>query len=414
MGFFGLYATTLKVIPGLPGIELAQLYVLLSFIKVLRNKSKPELFYKTWLGILLGYMIFLLVFGFANGLRNDVTVHFKVLKMTLPLLLFYTLPRLITKISDYKELFSFLFIVTFLGFVAQLITMFTGFVPQLYVNPVGDIDLEYEIEVGRNFRVLNNPGITLISLFGALYFLSAKGLKFFKKSYLYLIIICCFVTAFLSATRGWILSFGFVIFLSFFFVLQTQLKQIIAFVFLFGVFLIMGFSVKKINTQIHYSIDRMFTLNSLASGDITADGTLERLNERSPIVIHEWKKSPILGQGFSDKYFIFSDMHVGNQNILLHAGIIGFILIYGFLFYFMFTMMQAFKTLSFYNPFSLAFLLFIIFLIGWIFLHSTSSQQFAFYGLPNDIFPQAIFLSLAAFTYTFSKKINPVKGIYII
>jgi hypothetical protein len=172
------------------------------------------------------------------------------------------------------------------------------------------------------------------------------------------------------------------------------------------VLLVAGLSVKKVNTQIQFSIDRLFTLNSLAAGDVTAQGTLERLNERSPKVLKVWKKSPVFGQGFSDQYFEYSDMHVGNQNILLHAGILGFALIFSFILYFIITMLIHYFNISSANPFSSVFLLLPIFLTGWIFLHSTSSQQFAFYGLPNDIFPQAIFLSLAGLTYSGFKRSN--------
>lgn len=406
MGFFGLYSTTLKILPGLPAIELAQFYILISLIKVLRKSRRPSLFYRRWFSVMLGYIIFLILFGLANGLRSELNVHFKLIKMTMPLLLFYSIPRLFTNLQNYKNLFSYLFLITILAFIAQLITLFTGFVPQWHFNPITEAGLELEVEVGRNFRVLNNPGITLLSLFGALYFLSIKHCKDFKQVYLYIIIVSCFALAFLSATRGWIISVSFIILLSMIFVLKVQFRHVITIVALFIVALVVGLSVRKIHTQIQFSIDRLFTLNSLAKGDITADGTLARLDERSPVVVKVWKKSPVFGQGFSDQYFEYSDMHVGNQNILMHAGIIGFALIFSFLLYFIIKMLMLYSYVSPTNPFSSTFLLFPVFLIGWIFLHSTSGQQFAFYGLPNDIFPQAIFLGLAGLTYSGYEEVN--------
>lgn len=402
MGFLGIYTVVLKAIPGLPGVELAQFYIILSFIKVLVSKNNTRVFYGNWMLILLLYTLFLVLFGIMNGLDSKLNVYFRVVKITVPFLLFYTIPRLLRTIQDYERLFGYLFIVLIFAFVAQLNALFTGFDPKKYFNllPVDpDADEEAELEVGRNFRVLYNQVITMFCLFGALYFLVLKRLNTFKNSWLYLVIIICFALAFLSATRGFILSFGFIIFLFFVFVQRLNMKRVFAFSFLFIALLLIGLSNKKVSTQIQFSIDRLLTLNSLAEGDISAGGTLIRLSERGPRVMKAWSESPILGAGFSNYFFKNSDFHVGNQNILFHAGVFGFLLLCGFIFYFIINMLRCYFSSSRGNPFSHTFLVFVIFLAGWIIVHSSSGQQFAFYGLPNDIFPQAIFLSLAGLTY---------------
>lgn len=409
MGFLGIYTTVIKAIPGLPGIELAQFYIILSLIKVLSTKNTTRLFYGNWMVGILLYTLFLILFGIMNGLDNEVNVYFRVVKITLPFLLFYTVPRLLKTIGDYENLFGYLFVVLLLAFVAQLHALFTGFDPKKYFNLSNDPDAEEiaELEVGRNFRVLYNQSITLFSLFGALYFLVLKKLRTFKDSWLYLIVVSSFALAFLSATRGYILSIGFVIFLFFIFVQKLNVKQVFAFSFLFICLLFVGLSSQKVSTQIEFSIDRLLTLNSLADGDISAGGSLIRLSERGPRVMKAWSESPVLGAGFSNKFFASEDFHVGNQNILLHAGIVGFVLFSGFIFYFISKMLSCYFNSSRNNPFSPTFLVFVIFLLGWLIVHSTSNQQFAFYGLPNDVFPQAIFLSLAGLTYRESKQSQP-------
>ena len=410
MGFLGIYTTVIKVIPGLPAIEIAQFYIILTLIKVLLTKNRASLFYGNWMLVLLLYFLFLLLFGILNGLNNEINIYFRVMKMTLPLLLFSTIPRLLKTLKDYENLFGYFFLILALAFIAQLNTLFTGFDPTKYFQPLADPDLgmENEIEVGRNFRVIYNPAITLISLFGAMYFLVLKNLKTFKDSYLYLVIVLSFGMAFLSATRGYILSFGVIIILFFIFVQKLNVKQVILFSVFFIGLLVIGLSNKKVSTQMQFSIDRLLTLSSLAEGDISAEGTLIRLNERGPRVMKAWSESPVLGTGFSNQYFEYTDGHVGNQNILMHAGIIGFALITGFIFYFMSKMLRSYISASSNNAFSATFLVFIIFLVGWILIHSTSGQQFAFYGLPHDIFPQTIFLSLAGLTYTEYRRVQVV------
>jgi len=399
-GFFGLYVTTLKAIPGLPGIELSQFYVIIAFFKAVWSKRRPVLFYSNWLTVLCCYLLFLVIFGIANGLHNELNVYLKVAKFIVPLSLFYTVPRLFSKLSDYRELFGYLFIVTILAFVAQLVTLFTGFDPNLHFRPPVETEMEATIEVGRNFRVLNNQGITLISLFGALFFLIHRGVKEFRRFYLYMIIFICFAMAFLSATRGWIISFGLILAISFLFVIRLRFAQVVSFSILIVGIAVGALSIDKINRQIGFSLERLFTLNSLAHGDVTANSTLIRLTERGPAVMKEWRKSPVFGQGFSDEYLAHSDMHVGNQNLLMHSGIVGFALLFAFLFYFMGNMLLRYHQLRWIHPYAPVFLLFVVFLLGWIFIHSTSGQKFAYHGMPESVLPQTIFLGLSGLMFS--------------
>ncbi len=403
MGFLGIYTTVIRVIPGLPPIELAQFYIILGLIKVLLSKNNTRLFYGNWMLGMLLYTLFLVLFGIMNGLDNEANIYFRVIKLTIPFLLFYTIPRLLKTLKHFQVLFGYLFLVIVLAFIAQLHALFTGFDPKKAFYLLGDnpdLNLDAELEVGRNFRVLYNQAMTMLCLFGALYFLALKKLRIFKNSWLYLIVVLSIALAFLSATRGYILSCGFVILLFFIFVQKLNIKQVFVFSLFVAGLLLTGLSNDKVNTQIKFSVDRLLTLNSLAKGDVSADGTLIRLSERGPHVMKIWSESPVLGTGFSNKYFANSDSHVGNQNILLHAGIIGFVLMIGFIFYFISKMLGCYISSSPNNPFSRTFLVFVIFLLGLIIIHSTTTQQFAFYGLPNDIFPQAIFLSLAGLTYS--------------
>jgi len=401
MGFLGIYTTVIKLIPGLPGIELAQFYIILSLLKVYFSKNNTRQFYGNWLQGMLFYSLFLVLFGIFNGLTKEMNIYFRLVKILMPLLLFYTIPRLLTTLKDYENLFGYLFLVLVLAFIAQLNTLFTGFDPKKYFNLLNDPDAEMrpELEVGRNFRVLYNQAITFFCVFGALYFLALKKIRTFKITYLYVIVVVSFALTFLSATRGYILSIGFAIFLFFIFVQKLNVKQIFAFSFFFICLVFVGLSNQKVSTQIQFSIDRLLTLNSLAEGDLSAEGSLIRLSERGPRVIKVWSESPVFGHGFSDRFFINDDFHVGNQNILMHAGVVGILLLCGFIFYFIKKMLNGYFNFPANNPFSSTFLVFIIFLLGWIIVHSSSSQQFAFYGLPNDIFPQAVFLGMAGLTY---------------
>jgi hypothetical protein len=395
MGFLGFYSTTLEAVPGMPGVEVVQLYFLVSLAKVILKKKKANMFYAKWMKLLLWYTLFLIAYGIAHGLYSEFKIYMRIIKMILPLILFYTVPRLINTAEGYARVFSFLFIVFMFAFLAQLISLATGFNPGIYAKQASEVQLE----VGRNFRVFYNEGITLLSFSGALYYLSLKTKKPFNDLFLYLIIGLTFSMAFLSATRGWILSFGFMACLHFI-LFQKMNSKILKILVIFS-FAIVGALIisDTFRTQVQFTFERLLTLESLASGDLTADGTLIRLDERGPQVISVWEENPVFGAGFSDVFLEAQDFHVGNQNILMHSGLVGYILFAGFLGFFVFTLLRRYRNTTHRDPYRLAFPTFVILLSGWFFLHSSSQQLFAYYGMPANIIPQAIFFGLAGFTY---------------
>lgn len=395
-GFLGTYSTLLNLIPGMPGIELAQFYILLGLVKISKNKVKTEPFYKNWTTLLFVYVLLLFVAGLANGLSGEINVYFKIAKMVVPLALFYTVPRLIKTIEEYASLFNLLFFIFSVAFAAQIYTVFTGLSPSAKFKPVA-ID---EMELGRNLRSYYNVAATLVSLCGALFFLTLKDQKYFSKIYLNSIVICCFGMAFLSATRGWILGFGFIIIVYNVIVNKLQLKNLFFIVAVFAVLFTISLSIDKLNKQMMFALERSLTLEALANGDNSADGTLVRL-ERGPPVMEAWADNPVFGWGFSDVYFEKYDVHVGNQTLLLHSGIIGMLLLYTFIFYVSSKLIAVSRNSLVYNPYKGAGLVIPVFLLGWFIVHSASVQQFAYFGIPNNIFPQAIVLALANFVVTF-------------
>ena len=107
----------------------------------------------------------------------------------------------------------------------------------------------------------------------------------------------------------------------------------------------------------------------------------------------------MFGWGLSDMGYKYEDGHVGNQSLLVTSGIVGFILLNGFIVWFIFMIFSLYLKSATRIPDRDALLVFVIFLIGWFFIHSTSGQQFNFTGTPVRIIPQAIFFSFGAFQY---------------
>lgn len=401
IGFFGLYSTTLELIPGLPSIELAQLYILVSVIKAASRNVKVEIFYLKYLQILLIYVFFLIIWGQFNGLSGELNVYFRVIKGVFPLLLFYSIPRLFTEANTYERFFRIIFVIVILGFVTQIFTIITGIVP-LTGDVLGDEEEK---------RVYYNASCTLLGLFGALYLLASKRYKGIMLFFLYAVIISALGMAVLSATRGWIISFGLIIIASLLLTRSVRRKHLLPFALIIIPLLYLGLSNSILHEQIVFSQDRLLTMKGLTAGDLTAGGTLQRLDVRSRRVMNAWEQSPIFGWGFSDNGYLYADGHVGNQSLLAFSGLTGFALLNIFLLFFAYKIYLLRKVMLQNHLRRDALLIFIFFLAGWFVIHSSSGQQFGFFGLPSQMIPLSVFFSFGALEYANNIKKTNVRKV---
>lgn len=406
IGLMGLYSLTLNLLPGLPGIEISQLYILIALIKAIRSGIKPPIFYLKYLQLLFLYVIFLIAWGQLSGFSGGLNAYFRVIKLVLPLTLFYSLPRLFTQLRHYERFFGLIFFIFLVGFISQLVSLLTGIVPfRAFIT-----NDELFSEAG-SFRGFYNGASTLISLFAALVYFSLPGQKAFGRILLYIIISAVLGMAVISATRGWIIGFGVIIILQFLFLLNIRRREVLWLGLFISVIAIFGLSNAKIKEQVAFSKDRLLALEALASGDKTANKTLQRIDVRSPLVMKAWKERPLFGWGFSDTFWTYGDGHVGNQNLLLHSGIAGFLLLAGYLVLFGYKLTGRYIASRYRQRTNPALMLFPVFLFGWFIIHSTSGQQFGFSGLPLNIIPLAVFFSFGALIYNRSKTAPNVKKI---
>jgi hypothetical protein len=163
-----------------------------------------------------------------------------------------------------------------------------------------------------------------------------------------------------------------------------------------------------ISKQVDYARERLETMGAISEGDLTARGTLQRLDFRSQKVMDGWRESPLFGWGLSDKGYEYLDDHVGNQSVLALYGVIGFVLLNGFLIYFAYMLMGLYLRFPPGHQYRDEVIVFVVFLVGWFFIHSTSGQQFSFSGMPEKIIPQALFFSFGALQ--FNKSISTLNG----
>lgn len=403
IGFFGLYEATIPLLPGLPAVEVAQFYILLTVVKAAGRNYKPVLFYNRYLQVLVIYLVFSVVWGQMMGLSGGLNVYFRVVKGIIPLLLFYSVPRLFTDQGMYERFFRIVFVIVLLAFAAQLFTLFTGLSPM----EAGGLTPDKENERDE-FRVFYNASSTLLGLFGALFILTGKRRRPQGRLIPFAVLIAALAMALLSATRGWIISFSFVIILSVILTGIIRSGRNISIVLISVPLIIWALANPTISRQIDYARGRLETMEALSEGDLTARGTLQRLDYRSQRALGGWRENPLFGWGLSDKGYEYLDDHVGNQSILALYGVTGFVLLNGFLIYFAYMIMGLYFRFPAGHPARDELIVSVIFLVGWFFIHSTSGQQFSFSGMPEKIIPQALFFSFGALQY--NKTISTLNG----
>lgn len=401
-GFFGFNEVLLTAIPGLPAIEAGQFYILLTVVKALRSRPAGSFFFSPHLQAMGIYVIFLVLQSYTIGIAPTMNAQFRLVKFVLPLALFFSLPRLLRTQEEYREVFTYLFPVAFTILAAQMFTIVTSVSPGQYFNATDRYDFGKEVDEYNTYRGLYSSNILLLTTFGALFYLIRKD-ETLSSRLLTLVIIANFLSVFLSATRGWIISLGLILFLYYTFIAKLSPRMVAGFSLAAAVLIAGILTIPIVKTQFTNAQERMLTLESLAEGDLSAEGTLSRLNERGPQVMKKWRESPLTGFGFADEFFLHWDGHVGNQNLLLHSGIVGALLMALFFAFFCSKIFFLSRRLSKQNPFRAALLVFLVFFIGWFALHSSSRQFFSYYQPVRTGILIAVFFLLGGQTYRDAK-----------
>jgi len=398
-GFFGMYAAMLNIIPGLPGVEAGQVYIIIGIVKAYGRPLNYTPFYNKLLRILLIYLAFLLVQGYVIGVSMEINVQFRLIKWLVPLFMLYSIPRLFTRVEQYRDVFLYLFPVAIMALGAQIFTLVTAHSPMQHFGVAKKAKFAIKVTKEKTYRGLYNEMILLITFFGALFFLAFRPGKYFKTGYLFLILLANFASVFLSATRGWVICFSFSLIFSLLFVLRLGPKRILSMLLLILVFAWGSTFIPVIGLQITNAVKRLLTLEKLAEGDMSAGGTLIRLNTRGPRVMKKFEETPLTGLGFSTEFMEHDDFHVGNQNILMHSGIIGYALMHFFFIYFMFRLFVRNMMLPPEHTYKGTLLVFCIFFPAWFMLHSSSQQFFSYYQTVQGAIIQAVFFSMGALMF---------------
>lgn len=344
--------------------------ILMAFtLKAIRIRRPNFFIYKrqVWLIMSLGLLYF--VISFAQGISpQNMIVTVRALSSWAWLLL---LPIFVSQPDDLVRLYRLLVPVVIMSFAAVIHTYITG----NYIGFVlaGRQNLVKVIASDESLaRVNTSIAILFVALVLSLYYLSKKK-TVLSQNVLISVAVIVSSLVFLSGTRGW--SIGLlVLFISFFFISGFGFfKQLVRVLVILAIFFTITVNVfPGITSQASLAFSRLLTVESLLEGDVTAGGTLSRIDIRTPIVMGAWKESPLIGWAFSNTYYSSLDYHVGHANNLLNLGILGFIPFNLLYLYMILMAIRGGRRKRFVTPGQNSYLVLVFALIALYVVHSTS------------------------------------------
>jgi hypothetical protein len=374
-----------------PGISLSfqDLFLLAYLFKFLSSGSKRNFIFQREFSVFFIFLTVIFLYSFFFDFRaGDIILTLRI--VVLPWTLIFIVPFYIANQAVSERVIRFLFPVVIFSFLSQIFYYLVGVYPDAYLRGGAAIaaDIDPYAELVRSYSsAYISLFVTILATYH--YFSNDSG---FRRSYLLLVIILSVLSIFLTALRGYIIAYG-VFFTGALFLFSSgrtigrfvgiSIISIIA-------FWILSFQFPLLRTQFQGSFERLITVQSIAEGDITAGGTLSRLDQRAPRVMSKFRENPVLGWGFSSAFIEYADGHVGHHNILLNVGIIGFLYL-NFLFFYLCFKIWKYKKVA--NISGRSYLLFIVGLFAVFLIHS-SSTQFWGYAMMFSQLQKVLFFSL--------------------
>jgi hypothetical protein len=361
--------------------DFFDLFFILSFAKAWLRGQHRRIILKRPLVLLAIYLGFLFLLSMVEGMSFGSMSFY--LRNFSTYILFVSFPFLM---GDKKDLHRFMYLVfptVFIILLGQLYFLLTSqLLESLFLGYSRTARAWVYREAGSNVLrpVAGLSGSVLLVFFSYIFslLLSLWEQVKIRQYYLFTVTTVSFLIIFLSATRSWTVVFVVLMGVYIFKISQNKeriLKKIASFMI---IFLALYLFVPKVNHAVQNALNRMATLEDLATGDVTAAGTLTRITKRLPRVLKGYKQSPVIGLGFTEKFRFYNDYHVGNFNMLMQVGIVGFFFFLYFWTSFFRLLWRNRKLLSVRNRYRQQLLVVITAFLLMLLLHFTSYQFFGF------------------------------------
>lgn len=408
-GEFGAVRIPLYPIAAGISISFQDLFLLTYIYKFIQLQKPLQFIYKKEFIWFFTFGCLVIAYSFLIGISFDNMI--KTFRALMPWALILILPAFIQNRQILIRACHLIFPVVFLAFASQVHAYITGNYIDYYLRGA---EFKSSLEAGAETvsRAYSAMYIILFSIIQALYLFFHRQTEI-NKNYLALVIFFGILSVFLTATRGWIIAVAVMLAgVWFLYGLSREFSRFFRIAVPVSVLLLLVVAyVPEIRLQIGGVYERLTTLEALLEGDVTAAGTLKRLDVRAPRVISKFKESPLLGWGFSDAYHEYGDGHVGHHNILLNIGIFGYIVVNGIFILLCMKIWRLSRERRVRIHEGKAPLIYVIGLIVVFVIHSSSTQFWGYY-LHGGHFAKVCFLSFFFMAVNNSQKKRGCNIIY--
>jgi len=393
-------AHSFSILPNTPfgNLYFSLVFLIVALVKYYPIKMRPSFFLKINILLIFSYLFIQLI---AFGVYKITGF----IRLSLPWLLLFIVPRMLKQEEDVVKFFQMVFSLVFFVLLTQFYKILTGaefsvllggFTSEV-VEARGGIE-----EVETALRPVYGIFIPFLAIWGSIYFLALQK-TYFTKQYLNIIMGLSVFSIFLTATRSWLIASVFMV--AFYIIIasrrmvKTLLQVALASALIITIVRILPFLEK----QVELSLVRYETLEYFVQGDITASGTVKRFDVRIKRPMAGFAANPILGWGVGKEYSQYGDGHVGYHNLLMSAGLIGFTFWMLLWLNFIRKMLEAYRRFCEKHPYKYIPLVLIAF-AGSILIIHTSAQWFGYLIGFNNALAIALLFTLGHRIYYLERK----------
>jgi len=408
--YFGLTDNILNI--SFFKLSLTELFSIIAIMKYgLRTNGKKNLFLRPY-KLYISYYVVLITIGIVEGMKLSGTsgrgygIYSSIITLFLLYPLFLTMPKLYKNKLYIDRTIEILNIMVILNIILQIYHIITGASLASRFGGFGSVSNPEDL-----IRPVYGTYICFITLVFSIYKI---GIRQGNIIWHYLILVLSFGSILISATRGWILAFILMIFISWFVISKLKIHELFKNTSIILVIILIFMQFNIINSQVHKSMERLSTIELIFKGDPTAGGTNARLTERHYPVMNKFYEKPIIGWGFSAVGYDSYDVHVGNQSLLMVGGIIGYTIVIICLLWIIMIIYKS-KREAIKNNVKQIYDLYIISFLSLFVIHSTSTDLFSFMASAigyhyKKLFFLAIYLSMLN-SYIYVDKHNNNKNL---
>jgi len=372
--------------------ELFSLAILVKFY--FQGERRPNFFrmdLQIFYGLFALYFLssFLIGISFSNVLTN--------LRILLPWFWLLLIPYYVADMNTLKRVSNLIFPFVFVALAAQIHTFLTGQYLDEILRGLESRTKLLQVTAERESasRAWSSVYLVLFSLIQGIFFYTSKTPFIKNKNYLSAVIFTAVITLFITATRGWIIAVVIILLGTTFLIRQAvNISSVLRLAMVSVlVVLVIGQIFPLIYVQLNASMNRFSTVLSLAEGDVTAGGTLKRLDVRGVRVLEKFYDSPVIGQAFSDTFHRFNDNHVGNHSLLLNVGILGYLIMVGLYLHICYSTWRVANSRAVAAIFGAAPKVYLFGLVAVFSIHTTTTQFWG-YALGSDLLDKAMLFGI--------------------